>query len=64
MGFQLRVEKPTYPKVYLSFVHAIFEAQKEIHAGVQINVPTLVMHSHKTPILRNLTEMLKALMLF
>ena len=46
--FSLEWKKPTYPKVYLSFVHAIFEAQKEIHAGVQINVPTLVMHSHKT----------------
>lgn len=41
--------KPTqYSKVYLSFVHAIFEAQKEIHAGVKITVPTLVMHSHQT----------------
>ena len=41
--------KPTkYPKVYLSFVHAIFEAQKEIHAGAEIDIPTLVMHSHQT----------------
>ncbi len=42
------MEKKTYPKVYLSFVHAIFEAQKEIHHGVRLNIPSLIMHSHKT----------------
>lgn len=46
--FNLDWKKKTYPKVYLSFVHAIFEAQKEIHTGVRVDVPTLVMHSHKT----------------
>ena len=46
--FNLDWKKATYPTVYLSFVTAIYEAQKEIHAGPQINVPTLVMHSHKT----------------
>lgn len=41
--------KPTdYSKVYLGFVHAIFEAQKEIHRGAKLNVPTLVMHSDRT----------------
>lgn len=41
--------KPThYPMVYLSFVHAIFEAQKEIHQGIQLNIPVLVMHSART----------------
>lgn len=46
--FNLEWKKPSYPKAYLSFVHAIFEAQKEIHAGAQINIPALIMHSHKT----------------
>ncbi len=46
--FNLEWKKKTYPKVYLSFIRTIFEAQKEIHAGVQINVPALIMHSHKT----------------
>lgn len=46
--FSLEWKKPSYPKVYLSFVHAIYEAQKEIHSGTQISVPTLVMHSHQT----------------
>ncbi|MDV2468963.1 alpha/beta hydrolase [Acinetobacter chinensis] len=46
--FSLEWKKQTYPKVYLSFVTTIFEAQKEIHAGVTLSVPVLVMHSHKT----------------
>lgn len=46
--FNLEWKKKTYPKVYLSFVHAIFESQKEIQIGAQVNVPTLIMHSHKT----------------
>lgn len=41
--------KPTkYPMVYLSFVHAIYEAQKEIHQGIFLNIPVLVMHSNRT----------------
>lgn len=41
--------KPTeYAKVYISFVRAIFEAQKEIHQGVKINIPVLVMHSARS----------------
>ncbi|MBJ9372877.1 MULTISPECIES: alpha/beta hydrolase [Acinetobacter] len=47
-NFSLEWKKKTYPKVYLSFVHAIFEAQKEIHHGVRLNIPSLIMHSHKT----------------
>ncbi len=47
-NFDLNWKKDSYPFAYLSFVHAIFEAQKEIHAGAQVNVPTLIMHSHKT----------------
>lgn len=46
--FDLEWKKKTYPKVYLSFIRSIHEAQKEIHTGVQVNVPTLIMHSHKT----------------
>jgi alpha-beta hydrolase superfamily lysophospholipase len=41
--------KPTsYPLVRLSFVRATFEAQKEIHRGVTLSVPILVMHSHQS----------------
>jgi len=46
--FDLDWKKKTYPKVYLSFIRAIYEAQKEIHIGAQITVPALIMHSHKT----------------
>lgn len=46
--FNLEWKQVTYPMVRLSFVRAIFEAQKEIHQGVSLNVPTLVMHSHQT----------------
>ena len=46
--FNLEWKQVTYPMVRLSFVRAIFEAQKEIHQGVSLNVPALVMHSHQT----------------
>lgn len=46
--FNLEWKQKSYSLVYLSFVHAIFEAQKEIQAGAKISVPTLVMHSHQT----------------
>jgi len=46
--FNLDWKQKSYPKVHLSFVRAIHEAQKEIHQGVSINVPVLVMHSHQT----------------
>ena len=46
--FNLEWKPASYPMVRLSFVRAIFEAQKEIHQGVQLNIPALVMHSHQT----------------
>lgn len=46
--FNLEWKKATYPLVRLSFVRAIFEAQKEIHRGVTLKVPALVMHSDQT----------------
>jgi len=46
--FNLDWKPPSYPLVRLSFVRAIFEAQKEIHQGVTLNIPILVMHSHQT----------------
>ncbi|MBL8321165.1 MAG: alpha/beta hydrolase [Acinetobacter sp.] len=46
--FNLDWKKEAYPKVRLSFISAVFEAQKEIHRGVKIDVPVLVMHSHQT----------------
>ena len=46
--FNLEWKKTTYPLVRLSFIRAIFEAQKEIHQGVTLNVPALVMHSDQT----------------
>ena len=48
MGFDLNWKPQAYPKVELSFIRAIFEAQKEIHQGIKIRVPVLVMHSHQT----------------
>lgn len=46
--FNLDWKKTRYPRVRISFVRAIHEAQKEIHRGVQIDIPVLVMHSHQT----------------
>ena len=46
--FNLEWKKTTYPLVRLSFIRAIFEAQKEIHRGVTLKVPALVMHSDQT----------------
>jgi alpha-beta hydrolase superfamily lysophospholipase len=47
-NFNLEWKQPNYTMVKLSFVRAIYEAQKEIHAGVTVTIPTLVMHSHQT----------------
>lgn len=46
--FNLDWKPKTMPFVHLSFVTAIHEAQKEIHQGVTLNVPTLIMHSHQS----------------
>lgn len=46
--FNLEWKKPSMPFVPLSFVSAIYEAQKEIHQGLKLTVPTLIMHSHQT----------------
>ncbi|WP_291368974.1 alpha/beta hydrolase [Acinetobacter sp. UBA5934] len=46
--FNLEWKQKTYPMVHLSFVRAIYEAQKEIHQGVSLSIPALVMHSHQT----------------
>jgi alpha-beta hydrolase superfamily lysophospholipase len=46
--FNLEWKKPNMPLVPLSFVTAIYEAQKEIHQGVTLNIPSLVMYSHQT----------------
>lgn len=46
--FNLDWKKSSYPKVRISFIRAIYEAQKEIHQGVRVDVPVLVMHSHQT----------------
>lgn len=47
-NFNLEWKKERYPNVKLSFVRAIYEAQKEIHQGVYMSVPTLVMYSNRT----------------
>lgn len=47
-NFNLEWKKERYPYAHLSFVRAIYEAQKEIHKGVYMSVPTLVMYSHRT----------------
>lgn len=46
--FNLDWKKTRYPMVYISFIRTIYEAQKEIHRGVKVDVPVLVMHSHQT----------------
>ncbi|CAM2986227.1 alpha/beta hydrolase [Acinetobacter celticus] len=46
--FNLDWKKSSYPKVRISFIRAIYEAQKEIHQGVRVDVPVFVMHSHQT----------------
>ena len=41
--------KPTaYSMVHLSFIRAIYEAQKEIHRGAKLNIPALVMRSQRS----------------
>ncbi|EIM38220.1 alpha/beta hydrolase fold family protein [Acinetobacter sp. HA] len=47
-NFNLEWKKVRYPMVRLSFVHAIHEAQKELHQGLQLSIPVLIMHSHQT----------------
>ena len=47
-NFNLEWKKPSYPLVRLSFVYAIYEAQKHLHQGVYLTVPTLIMHAHQT----------------
>lgn len=46
--FDLDWKKFSYPLVALGFVHAIYEAQKEIHAGVRLSIPSLIMRSDRT----------------
>ena len=46
--FNLKWKPKHYRFVYLSFVHAIFQAQKEIHSGPKLYIPTLVMHSDRS----------------
>ncbi len=41
--------KPVEAKtVQLSFIRAIHRAQSEIHKGINLSVPTLIMHSHQS----------------
>ena len=47
-NFNLEWKKEIYPFVRLGFVHAIYEAQKKIHHGIYLSIPTLVMYSHQT----------------
>lgn len=47
-NFDLNLKPEHYPKIYLSFVHAIFEAQKTIHRGASLSIPVLVMHAART----------------
>ncbi len=46
--FSLDWKKTRYPRVRISFIRAIYEAQKEIHRGIELDIPVLVMHSHQT----------------
>lgn len=46
--FNLAWKPEDLPVVHLCFIRAIHQAQKEIHKGIRLNVPTLIMHSHKS----------------
>lgn len=46
--FNLLWKPKSYPAVALGFIHAIYEAQKELQQGVFFNIPVLVMHAHRT----------------
>lgn len=46
--FNLEWKKPSMPLVALGFVTAIHEAQKQLHQGIELHIPTLLMHSHQT----------------
>lgn len=46
--FNLDWKPKSMPFVHLCFVHAIHEAQKEIHRGVSLKIPALIMHSHQS----------------
>ncbi|MBJ9984383.1 alpha/beta hydrolase [Acinetobacter sp. S40] len=46
--FDLNWKLPSMKKVQLSFVRAIHIAQKEIHRGVKLTIPALIMHSNQT----------------
>lgn len=46
--FNLDWKPESMPFVQLCFVHAIHEAQKEIHQGISLSIPTLLMHSHQS----------------
>ncbi|WOE32357.1 MULTISPECIES: alpha/beta hydrolase [unclassified Acinetobacter] len=47
-NFNLEWKKDKVPYIPLSFIHAIYEAQQEIHQGPYLSVPTLVMYSSQT----------------
>lgn len=47
-NFDLEWKQPSYSMVRISFIRAIHEAQKEIHRGLKLSVPALIMHSHQT----------------
>ena len=46
--FDLNLKPVSYPKVNLSFIHAIYQAHKEIQSKPQLHVPALVMHSDRS----------------
>ena len=46
--FSLEWKPVSVKTVQLSFVRAIHRAQNEIHAGLSLSVPTLIMHSHQS----------------
>lgn len=46
--FNLNWKPQSLPFVHLCFVNAIHKAQKEIHRGISLNIPTLIMHSHQS----------------
>ena len=47
-NFNLEWKPEQYPFLKISFVRAIFESHRELHQGIYLSVPTLVMHSDRT----------------
>ena len=46
--FDLKLKPQYYPFARLAFLRAVYVVQQELQRGIQLNLPTLVMHSHQS----------------